>query len=226
MTFRSKYGFSAIFGIFIILACVMLIWFDRSRTQQIIEAEVQRAVEGELTRRQKLIDDAAQERYQAILQAVEKVETIARQVTPIPHSGPDILLRPPVENVDVLLRQLAYHFRVRMGTFITNEKVLICDDIGPGSMFLIHYKIAKNGVNNRTDVVVFSPKPPQAYPHNPPAVLSAKYTDPASSEQIENIIYETELIGGKYSLFATVQLYGTLTANESGNFSYIHLLTE
>ena len=226
MTFRSKYGFSAIFGIFIILACVMLIWFDRSRTQQIIEAEVQRAVEGELTRRQKLIDDAAQERYQAILQAVEKVEKIARQVTPIPHSGPDILPRPPVENVDVLLRQLAYHFRVRMGKFTTNERVLICDDIGPGAMFLINFKLDKNGVNNRTDVVVLSPKPPQTHPHNPPAVLSAKYIDPASSQQIENIVYETELIGGKYSLFATVQLYGALTANESGIFSYIHLLTE
>lgn len=95
MTFRSKYGFHAIFGFLTILGCGLVIWFDRSRTQKIIETEVQRAVEGELTRRQKLIDDAAQERYQAILQAVEKVETIARQVTPIPHSGPDILLRPP-----------------------------------------------------------------------------------------------------------------------------------
>ena len=226
MTFRSKYGFHAVLGILIILGCGLMIWLDRSRTQQIIETEVQRAVEVELTRRQKLMDDAAEERYQAILQAVEKVEKIARQVTPIPHSGPDILLRPPVENVDVLLRQLAYHFRVRMGTFITNERVLICDDIGPGAMFLINFKLDKNGVNNRTDVVVLSPKPPQTHPHNPPAVLSAKYIDPASSEQIENIVYEIELIGGKSSLFATVQLYGALTANESGNFSYIHLLTE
>lgn len=226
MTLRHKYGFQVTFGLLLVLACGLLIWFDKSRTQQIIEAEVQRAVEGELARRQKLMDDAAQERYQAILQAVEKVEKIARQVTPIPHSGPDILLRPPVENIDVLLRQLAYHFRVRMGKFTTGERVLICDDIGPGAMFLINFKLDRNAVNNRTDLVVISPKPPQTHPHNPPAILSAKYIDPASAEQIENVIYETELVGGRYSLFATVQLYGVLSASDKGNFSYIHLLTE
>lgn len=226
MTFRLKsvQTFAAI--TIIVAICSTLIYIDRIRMHEIVENKVNIAVEEEVTRRQKQMDELFEKQQQAILQSIEKVEQLLGKVTPIPHSGPGIPERPPVENIETLMRQLAYHFRFREGTFITSERVLICDDIGAGTMFLINFTLDRNSVNNRTDIVVLSPKPQTTHPHNPPAVLSAKYVDPASSEQIEEIIYETEFVGGKYYLFANVQLFGARQDKDNGHFSYVQILAK
>lgn len=72
------------------------------------------------------------------------------------------------------MTEIAKDFRNRQGKFVVNERTLICEDIGAGSMFLLYYTLDDNAVNNCTDIVVVSPKPNGTRPHNPTAIMFAK----------------------------------------------------
>jgi hypothetical protein len=80
-----------------------------------------------------------------------------------------------------------------------------------------------NAVNNCTDLLVVSPKPYGSHPHNPQATMSAKYIDPASSDQLENVHYDIEFVNQRQNLYTTVRTFGIQSKPKQGDWSFLQI---
>jgi hypothetical protein len=224
MSHRLTFTTALFLPLTLTLGAALGVWYGKSQVDASVKAEVASVIEEEFASRQAKLDESIHQQIQPLFDRLESAVREAQKLQPISQSGPGILDRPPVENIDALLRHLAYHFRFRRGTFVINERTLISDDVGSGAMFLISYRLDNNAVNNCTELVVLSPKPYDSYPHNPPAIMSARYIDPASSLQIAKVRYEVEFTNDKVKLYATVETFGIQDTPLTGTWSYAQML--
>lgn len=225
MSYRSAFSATMLFVLTLILGTGLGVWYGKNHVDATVRTEITKAFEKEFASRQTKLDESIQQQTQPLLQKLEAAVQETQNLRKLSPSEPRNIDHPPVENVDALLRDLDHHFRFKQGPFVVNERTLISDDIGTGGMFVINYALDRNGVSNCTDLVVLSPKPYNTHPHNPPAVMSARYIDPANSEQIERVRYEVEFTGAKYQLFATIETFG-INEPLTGGWSYVQMLAK
>lgn len=105
------------------------------------------------------------------------------------------------------LARLNFHIRSGASECKVDERCVVMEDVRPGAVIItLHLKDV--GTSNRSDLLVIAPKPHESFPYNPPGILTAKYTDPASPSMLNEVDYEVVWTGARYDIYATVRTYG------------------
>jgi hypothetical protein len=138
MLFGKRSALKIGVGCLLLVLVPVLTWYLKTQFHAYLKDEISRGVVQALTARHRTLDDSIRQQYAPILAKLDTAAKVTQAQHSIPLSGTGTIERLQSTESTTLMKEIAKHFRNRQGKFVVNERILICEDIGSGSMFHLY----------------------------------------------------------------------------------------